>query len=710
MNTRLEYIEPGVAQVTFDREGSSANVFDRATLQELDAHLDALEADSSLTGVVFSSAKKSIFIAGADITELLSKDLSPADLRAMVAAGQDVFSRVAGLGVVTVAAIHGACLGGGYELCLACDYRIASDDRATRIGLPETSLGIVPAWGGCARLPRLIGLPKALDAVLNGRRFAAGQALRKGMVDEVVPREHLVRRALALVATGKRAGKGFPLVNNAVAARIIRARVGPALAAKTRGNYPAVPRALEVMTAGISRPVPGALALEEQAVADLAGTAVCRNLVGVFFLQDRAKRTKAADLAILGDRRAEAAESTGRADGSLAVVGAGVMGAGIAQWASSRGRRVLLRDINEEQVRKGMATIGGLYKEGAKRHLFTRTEAQQGLDRVLPCADEVSMRHVDLVIEAAVETMSVKKQIFEGLKRLTREDTILATNTSALSVSELGVAAGCPERVIGIHFFNPVHRMPLVEVVVGEGTSGDVVARTLRFVQAIGKLPVVVRDRPGFVVNRVLVPYLIEAGHLFEQGAGVEAIDRAMLDFGMPMGPLRLIDEIGVDVARHVAAFFAETFGERMALPAVLQAMTDAGQLGRKSGEGFYVHDKGKKEPRPSVSVNKQVLSQDAAAMTDEDLRERMTLVMLNEAARCVEEEVTSAPEDIDFAMIMGTGFAPFRGGPLRYLDSLGAKTVVAGLTRLAEDEHPRFAPCEILLEQAKGEARFYGD
>jgi 3-hydroxyacyl-CoA dehydrogenase / enoyl-CoA hydratase / 3-hydroxybutyryl-CoA epimerase len=695
-----------ICVLTFDRPDSSANIFDKATLLELDEHLKAIAADSELKGLVLTSAKKSIFIAGADLHSF-SKARTAADIREMIELGQAVFNRLAELPIPTVAAIHGACLGGGYEISLACDYRIASPERATKIGLPETQLGILPAWGGSTRLPRLIGLPKALDVVLGGKILAAKQALKCGMIDELAPREWLVTVACKKIAAhGKNLRRHRSLVvglmNSALAAGLVARRARAEVFKKTRGHYPAISKALEVVTQGVSNPIQESLRLEREAVVELAQTEACRNLIRVFFLQERAKK-------LLADKRDEGPESPRQAK-RLAVVGAGVMGAGIAQWASARELQVVLRDINAEQVAKGMATIGKLYEQGLKRHAFTKVEARSGMDRISPAPAEVPLKNIDLVIEAAVEKMDLKKEIFRRLDELAGPGTILATNTSALSISEIATVTKQPDRVVGIHFFNPVHRMQLVEVVVGQHTRPDVVQRAVNFVQQIGKLPVVVKDSPGFLVNRILMPYLIEAGHLFECGARVEDIDECMLDFGMPMGPLRLIDEVGVDVASHVAEFIATKFAPRLRAPQVLHEMLEAGLLGRKNGRGFYVHAKGNKEPDVNPGIDKFQQSAFAATLHRAELQSRMVLLMINEAARCLEEGVVAEPADVDFGMIMGTGFAPFLGGPLRLADSMGLAQVVGELEKLASKDAPRFAPCALLQTMAAKGKRFYDE
>lgn len=692
-----EILDNNVHVLTFDTSGSSANVLNRETMVELTAHISAIADDRDATGMIFSSAKPSIFIAGADLHEI-QRLTDDADLRKMIMLGQLLFNSISSLRIPTVAAIHGACLGGGYELCLACDYRIASDDRSTRIGLPETMLGLLPAWGGSTRLPRLIGLPNALDLILDGKQVTAVSALRRDMVDAVVPREHLIRAAVQHISKGGRAITRHSLVNNPLAARVIAFRAKTEVQKRTRGNYPAIPKALEVIVAGLSKPLADSLALERDAIVELARTPVCRNLLDVFFLQERAKQVHA----IPGN----AVEPVKKVD-DIAVIGAGIMGAGIAQWVSAHGHKVILRDINEDAVLKGMATIADIYREGLKRHTFDKVSARNGMDRIHPSACEVPLKRVDLVIEAAIENMEVKKQVFQRLAKLTREDTVLATNTSALSVSEIATVVPHPERVIGIHYFNPVHRMQLVEIVVGKQTSSTVTEQALQFVRGIGKLPVVVKDSPGFLLNRVLMPYLIEAVSLFEAGAPIKEIDEAMLDFGMPMGPLRLIDEVGVDVAWHVATHLNAVLGDRITVPQTLTFLMEKKHLGKKAKLGFYTH-RSQRVSEVNLTLQPRKRSNHAAHKDRRALSARMVFAMVNEGARCLEEGVVSTPQDVDFGMIMGAGFAPFTGGPLRYADSIEIPHLVSELKHLAKDVHDRFAPCTLLRTMAKSEQRFY--
>ncbi|PYJ66714.1 MAG: hypothetical protein DME76_16385, partial [Verrucomicrobia bacterium] len=517
---RREVGEDQICILTFDRPESGANIFDAATLDELNEHLDFIEQEASLSGLILASAKKSIFVAGADLKTLL-RQAQTGEMRAFIAKGQQIFTRLADLKIPTVAAIHGASAGGGYEVALACDYRVASDDPATRIGLPETTLGLIPAWGGCTRLPRLIGAEKATQVILKGKLYSAQEALKLGLVDELAPRDQLIDQARKKLRDGKREMQG-------------RAPASPASQEprppRQVGN-PAPARGCEIISKTLSISADQSLRMELDAIADLGKTESTRNLIRNFFLAEKYKK---------GPSRTPPEKVV-----HAAVIGAGVMGSGIAQWLSSRGVTVILRDIAREQIDRGLANIEKIYAHAVKRGLITEEKAKEGRARICGSTAPMELRDVRFVIEAASEKMSVKKEVFRELAMEAGPKTIIATNTSALPVSELAEVTVSPEHVIGLHFFNPVSRMKLVEVVVATQTSEETRDRSLAFVRQIGKLPVIVRDSPGFLVNRVLFPYLLDAAELFESGLDADKIDHALVEWGMPMGPLRLIDEIG---------------------------------------------------------------------------------------------------------------------------------------------------------------------
>ena len=697
---RREIGDDYICLLTFDRRESGANIFDAVTLDELNEHLDFVENESPLRGLIIASAKKSIFIAGADLRTLLQGARS-GEMRAFIAQGQKVFNRLAELKIPTVAAIHGASAGGGYEVTLACDYRVASDDPATRVGLPETTLGLIPAWGGCTRLPRVIGAEKAADVILKGNLYSVQEALKLGLIDEIAPRDQLVDLAKKKLRDGKR---------RALAALKLDREIPP-----PRNHNPAPARALEVIKKGLFASTQQALAFELDAIVDLGKIESTQNLIRSFFLAEKYKK---------GTSKTPRERVV-----HAAVIGAGVMGSGIAQWLSSHGVSVILRDIAREQIDRGLANIEKMYGDAVKRGLMTEEKAKEGRARIVASTAPMELRDVQIVIEAASEKMNVKREVFRELAMEAGSKTIIATNTSALPIGELADVTVSPEHVIGLHFFNPVSRMKLVEVVVAKETSEETRERSLAFVRQIGKLPVVVRDSPGFLVNRVLFPYLLDAAELFESGLHAEKIDNALLQWGMPMGPLRLIDEIGVDIAVDIGNTLEKAYGRRDHVSAVLLWLRDRQMLGRKTGAGFYKYDGKVQTPNDSLTRWRRALHGEpegadgpnpAAAGPDwhrdprlrsneEELTHRLIFLMVNEAAGCLEERVVDSPEDADYGMILGTGFAPFRGGPLRFAEHFGLKKIVEAMDRLAQSEE-KFSPCDILRKHARGATKFYAD
>ena len=694
---RREIGDDHICLLTFDRPESGANIFDAATLSELNEHVDHIEHDSSLRGLIITSAKNSIFIAGADLKTLL-KQAQSGEMRAFIAQGQRILNRIVALKIPTVAAIHGACAGGGYEITLACDHRIATDDPATRIGLPETTLGLIPAWGGCTRLPRLIGPERAAEVILNGKLYAAEEALKLGLVDEVASRDQLLQAARKKMRDGKRAARSVPKIEKEIPAP------------RETGN-PAPVRALEVIKRGLTSSIDQGLTLELDAIVDLGKSESTQNLIRNFFLNDKYRK---------GTSKVSAQKVV-----HAAVIGAGVMGSGIAQWLSSRrGVTVILRDIAREQIDRGLANIEKTYADAVKRGLMSEQKAKEGRARIVASTAPKELRDVQFVIEAASEKIEVKKEIFCELAMQAGPKTIIATNTSALPISELADSTVSPEHVIGLHFFNPVSRMKLVEVVIGKQTSDETRERTLAFARQIGKLPVLVRDSPGFLVNRVLFPYLLDAAELFESGVDAAKIDDALAQWGMPMGPLRLIDEIGVDITVDIGNTLEKAYGRRDHVSAVLLWLRNGQMLGRKSGNGFYKYEGKTQSANESLTQWRRGLHGDPEGadgpvippdwhrdprlrLNETELAHRLVFLMVNEAARCLEEKVVASPEDADYGMILGTGFAPFRGGPLRFAEHFGIKKVVEEMERLAQTDD-KFAPCEILKKHAREGTRFY--
>jgi 3-hydroxyacyl-CoA dehydrogenase/enoyl-CoA hydratase/3-hydroxybutyryl-CoA epimerase len=678
---RREIGENGIYLLTFDRPESGANIFDAATMDNLREHVDAIEKDASIKGVIVTSAKKSIFIAGADLKTLL-RQAQTGEMRGFIAEGQKVFNRLAALNVPSVAAIHGACAGGGYEVTLACDYRVASDDPATKIGLPETTLGLVPAWGGATRLPRLVGAANAAEVILKGKLHGAAEALKLGLVDEVVPKEQLLEAARKQLARGKRKLEGGAPATPA----------SQELSPPKPGANAAPGRAYEIISRAGNSSIDESLAMEVDAISELGATEATQNLIRNFFLADKYRK---------GSSKA-ASEKIQHA----AVIGAGVMGSGIAQWLSSRGVSVILRDVDTAAVDRGLANVDKTYADAVKRGLMTEEKAKEGRARIVASTQPVPLRDVQIVIEAASEKLEIKKKIFEELAANTPETTILATNTSALPIDELARSTAMPARVVGLHFFNPVSRMKLIEVVVGRDTVEGTRERALGFARQIGKLPVLVQDSPGFLVNRVLFPYLLDAAELFENGVSAKEIDGALLEWGMPMGPLRLIDEIGVDITVDIAATLEKAFGDRDQPPKILKEMYAARILGRKTGAGFYKYEGKQQTPNESLQQWRQESGEKFAL---ENITNRLVYLMVNEAARCLEEKVVATPDDADYGMVLGTGFPVFRGGPLRFAESVGLRKVVTDMDGIHSRAGEKFAPCDLLRHHAQNGSTFYG-
>jgi 3-hydroxyacyl-CoA dehydrogenase/enoyl-CoA hydratase/3-hydroxybutyryl-CoA epimerase len=609
----------------------------------------------------------------------------------------------------TVAAIHGVCVGGGVELALACGHRIVSDSAKTTLHLPEVQLGILPAWGGTTRLPRLIGQQAALDMLLTGKRVDAKKSKRIGLAADIFPAEQFAdkTRAFALAVAGgapvgarrKRGPLSRALDGTAPGRRLVLRLARNKVLETTGGHYPAPLRILDVLGATLGRSLSESLAAEARAAAELVVSPVCKNLVHVFHMRERARRGK----------RFANDEGTAREVRRLGVLGAGVMGGGIGQLAAYNDIRVYMKDIRHDAVSGGLQHARSLFDKAVGRRKLTRLEAQRHMELLAGGLDYHGLRAADVVVEAIVEKMEVKRAVLREAEGYLREDCIMATNTSSLSVDEMATALQRPERFCGMHFFNPVHRMPLVEVVRGAKTSDETVATVYALSLRLGKVPVVVRDGPGFLVNRILGPYLNEAGFLLGDGATIADIDRVAKEFGMPMGPLRLIDEVGIDVSGHAGAALHAALGERLTPSPVLLALGATDRLGRKGGRGFYSYEGGR-EKGIDETVYEALASALPAArpMVDEEIRERLVMAMINEAARLLEDGIVTAAEDVDLAMIMGTGFPPFRGGLLRFADSVHPRGLLDTAKELHDRHGDRFTPAPVLVSLAADDERFY--
>ena len=648
----------GVGWIVFDDPAARANVFTSAVHADLRAAITALAA-KPLKAVVVMSAKERIFIAGADL-KWLTRLPDAAAVTAASRDGQSSFALLANLPVPVVCAIHGACAGGGFELALACHWRIASDARETMIGLPETSIGTIPGWGGTVRLPRLVGAKLALEHILKGALVPATEAKQAGLVDEVVPAAELKTRAkaaaLRLATEGPPARSKPSAVDDAFFAGLHAATLK-----KTRGREPAPIQAIDLVERTANLSVDAAMDDEARTFGEVTASEVCKNLIFVFFLKDAVKK-----LTVDAWFPKPTTTSTPMPFKKIGVVGAGVMGSGIAQWCAARGHEVVLRDVKPEFVERGLAVIRGVFDEAVSRKKTTAEAAAVGLARVKTTTAWDGFADCDLVIEAIVENVAAKQELFAELTKVVRPDCVLASNTSALPIEELMAKVTDQGRTLGIHFFNPVSRMALIELVLSPHTTRETAERTLAFAKALGKSPVICRSSPGFLVTRVLFFYLNEACQLWERGVPTDALDVALRDWGWPMGPMRLIDEVGVDVTDFIFGEMAHYFPDRFKSSTVCRRMLEAGMKGRKNGAstGFYAYVGGKEALNPAVEKFRSAARNETDAKA---LSEQLNRVMIDETKRVLDEGVLKSPDDADFALLMGTGFPAFRGGLMRY-------------------------------------------
>ena len=671
----VNWLEDGIAELVFDAPGS-VNKLDTATVASLGHALDVLEKQSELKGLLLRS-EKAAFIVGADITEFLSLFLVPQEqLSQWLHFANSVFNRLEDLPVPTLSAVNGYALGGGCECVLATDYRVATPDL--RIGLPETKLGIMPGFGGSVRLPRLLGADSALEIIAAGKDVGADQALSIGLVDAVVKPEKLVEGALSVLRQAikgeldwkaKRAPKLEPLHLSKIEATM-SFTIAKGMVMQTAGkHYPAPITAVKTIEAAATLGREEALKLENQSFVPLAHTPQARALVGIF-LNDQYVKS-------LAKKQSGTVETPKQA----AVLGAGIMGGGIAYQSACKGVPVIMKDINDKSLTLGMTEAAKLLNKQLERGKINGLKMAGVISTIHPTLDYAGFERVDVVVEAVVENPKVKKAVLAETEDKIRPDTVLASNTSTIPISELASALKRPENFCGMHFFNPVHRMPLVEVIRGEKTSDDTIAKVVAWASKMGKTPIVVNDCPGFFVNRVLFPYFAGFSQLLRDGADFRQIDKVMeKQFGWPMGPAYLLDVVGIDTAHHAQAVMAAGFPQRMAKDYrdAIDALFEAGRYGQKNGLGFWRYkedSKGKprKERDETVESLLADVSQPKREFSDEEIIARMMIPMVNEVVRCLEEGVIASPAEADMALVYGLGFPPFHGGAFRWLDTLGS-------------------------------------
>ena len=664
-------VQGRLALLELDDPGRPVNTVSSRLMAWLEHELPGLEA-ADLDGLVVLSGKRDHFMAGADIGEIEAL-ADPAAVRALLVRGHALLARFAALRYPTVAAIHGACLGGGLEIALACRLRVATDHGKTRLGLPEVQLGLIPGLGGTQRLPRLVGVQDALDLILTGRQLDARRAQRLGLVDEGCHPAMLEVAAARLLAAGRRSPKAQPLATRAtnflagvpLAKDLVYDRARADVMQRTAGHYPAPLRAIEVVREGMRLPLAAALEVESRAFAELVVTPTAKNLMGLFFMKTAVEGT-ARDLAAGEEPPAR-----------IGVLGAGFMGSGIVQLLAEKGFQVVMKDRDLAAVGRGLRFCAERFEERLRRRRATPAASRLAMSRVRGAVDYAGFRRLPLVIEAVYEDLELKHRVIRELEAAGPDDLVIASNTSTIPIAELSRVSRRPENVVGMHFFSPVHKMPLLEVIRHPTTSARALAQTVEVARRLGKTVVVVGDGPGFFTSRVLAPYLNEAVWCLSEGATVDQIDRALVAWGWPVGPLALLDEVGLDVAIHAGRVMRERLGERLAPPPTNARMIDAERLGRKSGRGFYRYVDAGKEVDPDVY---RLLDWRPATLPDEEIVERCWLQMLNEAARTIEDGVIADPAAVDIGVIFGFGFPPFRGGLLREADRRGLDWVVGRL------------------------------
>jgi 3-hydroxyacyl-CoA dehydrogenase/enoyl-CoA hydratase/3-hydroxybutyryl-CoA epimerase len=722
-------VDAGVAVITFDMEGEPVNTLAPAISAEFEALMTRAASDQDAKAIVIISGKRDTFIAGAKI-DFLQTIKSAAEATALSRQGQAGFDRLDAFEKPVVAAIHGACLGGGLEWALACDYRVATDSPKTSLGLPEVQLGLIPGAGGTQRLPRLIGAQAALDLILTGRTLKAKKALKLGVVDEVAPAPILLdvakRRALELVSgalapersrslatavagqktfagvlkglTDRGAWTELALEDNPVGRKLLFDQARKQLRKKTRGKYPAPEKALEVVRVGLEKGMQAGLEAESSAFGELVVTDVSRRLVEIFFATTALKKENGTRDPAVKPRPVS----------KLGVLGGGLMGAGIAYVASAlEDVPVRIKDRDDEGCARALAHVRGLYDERVKKRSLTWRDAEKKMALVTATTDYSGFKRCDVVIEAVFEDLSLKHQVLRDVEAVCGPETIFASNTSSLPITKIAEASKHPETVIGMHYFSPVNKMPLLEIITHPGTADWVTATCVEVGKAQGKTVIVVNDGVGFYTSRILAPYMNEAAHLLAEGADIAELDRALVDFGFPVGPITLLDEVGIDVAAKVGHIMHAAFGDRMLAPDTTDALVKDGRLGRKAKKGFYTYDDPKKKVvDPTVYA---LLPHGAARkrLDRHEMVERCVLQFVNEAVRCLGEGVLRSPRDGDIGAIFGLGFPPFLGGPFRYVDAQGVGKILERTEHYQDRFGKRFEPAPMLSDLVKAGKRF---
>ena len=705
---RLSMREPDIAVFTLDDPDKGANILSRRVLEEFNAHLDELDKRDDLAGLVIRSGKPGTFIAGADLREFTARmEASKEEIISACHQGQQLFERLANCSYVTVAAIDGFCLGGGAEMAMWCDRRLFSSNKKTRYGFPEVKLGLFPGWGGTARTPRIVGLSNAVELVTSGQEIDGHAAREMGLATDVVEAEQLEDAAVALIRAEQASGQYLkdrqawsePIDIGETELGFLGATASGYIQQQTKGHYPAPLAALEVMLGAAGVDLRAACEMEAEAFTELFGSPINRSLLNIFFLHDRNKKDRGVSRGDIKPRKVK----------SVAVIGAGIMGQGIASANVRRDVPVTISDASTEALARG---VQGILNEVSFNKVTKGPDVEKAI-RLAPLVNgttsQTEVARCDVVIEAIIENVEIKKQLYAELEPQLGNGAILASNTSTIPITTLASDLAHPERFCGIHFFNPVRKMPLVEVIRGEQTSDETVATAVAYAKGLGKSPIVVNDGPGFLVNRLLLPYMNEALELILEGSDIKSVEKAAKAFGMPMGPITLFDVVGLDTALHAGMVMYEAFPDRVVPSKLLTAVFKADRLGQKSGGGFFNYGGKKNRPQPSPEADAIIEERrrERKEFTKGQLTDRMFLPMLVEATRVLEDKLVRNVRDVDLGLVFGIGFPPFKGGLLFWADTLGAKKIVEML-KPYEEIGPRYQATEMLLEMARTGSKFY--
>ncbi|MEC6880871.1 fatty acid oxidation complex subunit alpha FadJ [Photobacterium piscicola] len=693
----LSYGDNGIGWLKIDVANEKMNTLQAAFVDQVNDVLAELTHHPELKGLVVYSGKTNNFIAGADI-RMLAKCETATEAEALANKGQQLFNALENLPIHVVAAIHGPCLGGGLELTLACHSRICTDDDITRLGLPEVQLGLLPGSGGTQRLPRLIGVANGLELMLTGKQVRAKQALKKGLVDQVVPQTILLQVAEQVALTTKpirtHSFQDWAMAGNAFGRSVVFDQAAKKAQQKARGCYPAIDAILDTVKYGLEKGIEAGLEQEAKVFGDLVMTAESSALRDIFFATTAMKKETGADAEPINIER-------------IAILGGGLMGGGIAHVSAMKaGLAVRIKDITNDGIQHALAYNYAILNKQRQRHIIRKPQLQQQMLRITGSTDYRGIAHADVVIEAVFEDIALKQQMVQEIEANTFEHTIFATNTSSIPIHQIAANAQRPQNIVGLHYFSPVEKMPLVEVIPHATTSATTIATVVALAKKQGKTPIVVADKAGFYVNRILAPYMNEAAQILLAGEPIEHIDTALLNFGFPVGPITLLDEVGVDIGAKISPILVTELGERFATPAMFDVLQQDGRKGRKSGKGFYLYNTNNKEVDKSVYTLLGITPEQQ--LTEANISIRCTLMMLNEAARCLHEGVIQSARDGDIGAIFGIGFPPFLGGPFHYMDHLGIDLVVDMMREYSDAHGERFAPCDYLVAMAQQEKRFY--